>query len=145
MPHKTYSSPSIGDMLNFSKDTGISNNAILPCLFHQPNGNSYLDYRWITLPEFIYASSDAIIYIGTLEFLCAQVPYSMKELVLGTTYALIFLGAYIPFFNALELLYGKRSLNWGSGVINCGFWYFMTKISIVFFAIADICRRYYSS
>ena len=125
--------------LNFSKDVEISKNSTLPCLFHQPTGTSYLDYRWITVPEFIYASSDMIFYIGTLEFLCAQVPYSMKGLVLGTTYA--FLGVFIPSFNALELLYGKRSLNWGSGVISCGFWYFITKISlliaatIVFFII----------
>ena len=119
--------------LSFSKNVGVSNNTTLPCLFHMPNGSSYLDHRWIAVPEFIYVSSDVLIYIGSLEFLCAQVPYSMKGLVLGTTYA--FLGVYIPLFNALELLYGKRSLNWGAGIISCSFWYFMTKISLIIVAI----------
>ena len=119
--------------LSYSKYVGSLNkfNATLPCLFHGPEGflGAYLDYRWTAVSEFLYVTSDLMIYIGCLEFLCAQVPYSMKGLVLGTAYA--FLAVYIPSFNAIKLLYGTKSLNWGSGVISCGFWFYMTKISLL--------------
>ena len=117
--------------LSYSKYVGSSNNTTLPCLFHGPEGflGAYLDYRWTAVSEFLYVTSDLMIYIGCLEFLCAQVPYSMKGLVLGTVYA--FSAVYIPSFNAIKLLYGTKSLNWGSGVISCGFWLFVTKISLL--------------
>ena len=131
--------------LNYSKNVGFSNNATLPCLFNGPDGflGAYLDYRWTALPEFLYVASNLIIYIACLEFLCAQVPYSMKGVVLGTTYA--FLEVCILFLIAIELLYGKKSLNWGSGVISCGFWFFVTKISLLITAtvIFFIVMKYY--
>lgn len=106
--------------------------ASLPCLFHISDGvlGAYVDYRWTTISEFIYAVSDLMIYIACIEFLCAQGPYSMKGLVIGMAYA--FISVYIPVFNyALEALYGKKSLNWGHGAISCGFWSFLTKISLI--------------
>ena len=100
----------------------------LPCLFHGPVGflGAYVDYRWSALPQIMYAASDLMIFIGTLEFICAQVPYSMKGLVLGTTFAL--LGLYLPTFTAMQFIFKKKSVNWGTGVVSCGFWYFLTKL-----------------
>ena len=125
---------------SYSKNTiGISKNATVPCLFHEPDGflGAYIDYRWTALSEFMYVASDLVLYIACLEFLCSQVPYSMKGLVLGTTYA--FLGIYITSFNALEPLYGKKVLNWGNGFINCGFWYILTKLVLLIMAIIVYC------
>ena len=117
----------------------ISNNATIPCLFHEPDGfmGAYIDYRWNALPEFMYVASDLVLYIACLEFLCSQVPYAMKGLVLGLTYA--FLGVYIASFNALEPLYAKKSLNWGNGLINCGFWYIFTKLVLLVVAAVVYC------
>ena len=133
--------------LSYSNNDGFLNNATLPCLFHGPDGflGAYLDYRWTAISEFLYVASDLIIYIGCLEFLCAQVPYSMKGLVLGIAYA--FLAVYIQSFDAIELFYVKKQLNWGSGVISCGFWYFVTKIfllitaTIIFFIVIKCYKK----
>ena len=45
----------------------------------------------------------------------------MRGLVVGIVFAL--LGVYLPIFNAVELIYEKKSLNWATGLISCGFWY----------------------
>ena len=74
-----------------------------------------------------------MIIVAFLEFLCAQVPYSMKGLVTGIAYT--FLVIYIPAFSAIKQIFKKQSVMWGTGVISCGFWYIMTEISLLTIAI----------
>ena len=117
-------------------DGKASINATIQCLFHEPNGflNNYIDHRWTALSSILTASSDLLIYIGTLEFLCAQVPYSMKGLATGIMYA--FLGLYLSLFNAVEAVYTNKSILWSTGIISCGFWYLLTKLCLQLTATA---------
>ena len=119
----------------------------LPCLFHGSLGflGAYVDYRWTVLSEIIFVASDVMIFIGTLEFFCAQVPYSMKGLVLGTIFAL--LGLYLPTFTAMKFIFERKSVNWGTDVVSCGFWYFLTKLflqvitTVILFTMIKLYRK----
>ena len=117
---------------NYLKSSECLKNVTLPCLFMLDESSGflgeYIDYRWLSLPEFIYGASDVLIYIGTLEFLCAQVPYSMKGLMLGFTY--ILLQITVATFSQIQKIFESRAIGWGTGVISCEFWYFITKISL---------------
>ena len=121
---------------NYLKTQHLSN-ATLPCLFHGPPGvlGTYINYT--IFPEVFCVVSDLLIYIGTVEFLCAQVPYSMKGLVVGTVYA--FLGLFISAFSELQQLYMKKSTPWGTGVISCEFWFFTTKIIMLIIGTVIFC------
>ncbi len=116
-------------------------NGTLPCLLYESPqvSGTYVKYMWNILPEFevFCVTSDLLIYIGTLEFLCAQVPYSMKGLVTGTVYAL--LGLYMSAFSELQQFYTTNSTHWGNRVISCEFWFFTTKIAMLTVGIFIFC------
>ena len=124
----------------YNLQTEDLNNGTLPCLLYESPGVSatyYINYTWNIFPEVLSVVSDLLIYIGALEFLCAQVPYSMKGLVTGTVYAL--LAIYISAFSKLQQFYTKKSTHWGSGVISCEFWFFTTKIVMLIIGMLISC------
>ena len=137
-------------MVTISRHNYLENNfsnSTLPCLFQENYRllDPYIDYRWTLIPEFLCAASDVMIYVAALEFLCAQVPYSMKGLMVGFTYT--FLAFFIPTFDAIQKIFELKQLSWGTGVISCGFWYFITKLSlqlisfIIIFGITFKCYK----
>ena len=109
----------------------IDSNSTLLCSFHEPPGvlGTYIDYRWTAILKFLNAVSDILIIIGMLEFYSAQVPYSMKGVLAGIAYSTIVL--YLLVFYAIEKLFEKPSFTWGTGVISCEFWYFVTLLSLL--------------
>ena len=72
-----------------------------------------------------------MMVIGFLEFVSAQVPYSMKGVILGVGYCSVIATAslctvlHIPFQQTLSI--------WGTGVISCGFWYVLLYIILSIF------------
>ena len=124
----------------------LNNNATLLCIFNAPPGflGDYLDHRWTIVPKFMYAASDLMVFVGALEFLCAQVPYSMKGLAMGMVY--LFLGTFILFFDITRHQIFKR-ITWSTGIVSCGFWYFVTKLLllvtllIVFGAVMKLYKK----
>ena len=89
--------------------------------------NDIIDYRWFILVEFLFAASNTILLIGTIEFFCAQVPYSMKGLVAGCYYG--YLGLCVMFNYGLSQIFREKLHIWESNTtFNCGFWYLLTKI-----------------
>ena len=105
-------------------------NYTLHCLFHENSNsltNDIIDYRWFILVEFLFAASGTMLAIGTIEFFCAQVPYSMKGLVAGCYYGCI--GLYIIFNYGLSQAFMAKLQVWESNTtFNCEFWYLLTKI-----------------
>ena len=69
---------------HYIKTDELSGNLTHSCMFQDRFLNlatiSY-DYRYFALPEFIRAISYVMIMVGTIEFLCSQVPYSMKGVI----------------------------------------------------------------
>ena len=53
----------------------------------------------------------------------------VKGLVVGITFALM--AVYESAFNVIEQVYGKKSFTWETGVISCGFWYYLTEIFLL--------------
>ena len=112
-----------------------SSNSTLLCILHTPHKSlnflsATLDYRWLILLEALFGISDTLVAIGTLEFYCAQVPYSMKGLVAGVMYGL--LGFFMMLSQVVLLPFTTKSLEWGTGTLSCGFWYLlMTLIYLV--------------
>ena len=94
----------------YNLQTEDLSNGTLPCLLYESSGVSgtyYINYTWNIFLEVLSVVSDLLIYIiGTLEFLCAQVPYSMKGLVAGTAYALLVI--YVSAFSKLQQFYEKK-------------------------------------
>ena len=112
-------------------DSEISGNSTLQCLFHEPPGflQTRLDNRWKFLSGFLRNIGNAVYLISILEYLCAQVPYSMKGIVAGLFFVCI--GLFLPLFNSFYFVFETTHLTWGTGVISCGFWYFATKICLL--------------
>ena len=112
-----------------------SSNVTLECALNESVGvlGTYIDYRWTALHEIMNAASDLMMMIGGLEFLSAQVPYSMKGLVVGITYSFIIV--YMAGYSTIEIVYASKSFKWGTGVISCSFWYCLTILSLLIIAV----------
>ena len=120
------------------------NNTTILCLFQADSGSlsNTIDNNWFILPQILSTISDLLLVIAMIEFFCAQVPYSMKGLVAGTSYGLLAL--FIALGRVLPLPFIITSLHWGTKTISCGFWYLLMKllflITIVTLSVA--VRRY---
>ena len=113
-------------------DSETSGNSTLQCLFHEPPEflEARLDNRWNILSGFLSNMGDAMYSITILEYLCAQVPYSMKGIVAGLFFACM--GSFLPIFSLVYFVFETTHFtNWGTGVISCEFWYFVTKICLL--------------
>ena len=115
----------------YTETTTHPHNYTLHCLlFHEKSNslmNDIIDYRWSVLVEFLFAASSTMLVIGTIEFFCAQVPYSMKGLVAGCYYGC--LGLCVMFNYGLSQVFRAKLHIWESNTtFNCGFWYLLTKI-----------------
>ena len=123
-----------------------SNDSVtIPCIFYGQSGplNHTHNSRWILLLEFLSITSVLFFYVGSIQFYCAQIPYTMKGLVIGIFYVLS--GLFILFSQALLLPFNAQSLAWGTGTLSCGFWYLITRMAymvIMIIAAALVMRCY---
>ena len=128
---------------NFIMESSV--NETIGCLFQASQSilHNNFSYQLIVLPNVISCVSVLMMYSGAIEFLAAQVPYSMKGLMIGLCYYFLLLstGAWmvitIPFRQYLSL--------WGSGIISCGFWFLLLAgvlQMINFFTLLILKMRY---
>ena len=114
----------------YIETSGLTHNHTIQCLFHPKStslNNVAADYRWFALADYFFALSDTMFIIGTIEFYCAQVPYSMKGLMAGSYYGL--LGLCHMFHYGLSQIFRAKLHIWETKTIfSCGFWYLLTKI-----------------
>ena len=111
----------------------LPHNYTLHCLlnfdekYNSLMNDNIIDYRWSILVVFLFAASSTMLTIGTIEFYCAQVPYSMKGLVAGCYYGCI--GLYIMINYGLSQIFMAKLHVWElNTTFNCEFWYLLTKI-----------------
>ena len=123
-----------------------SNNSVtVPCLFYSLRGplNNAHNSWWIYLLQFLSITSFIFFLIGSIQFYCAQVPYTMKGLVIGIFYGLK--GIFVLLSQALLQPFKTQSLAWGTGTLSCGFWYLITRVVwmvIVIIAAGSVMRCY---
>ena len=67
-------------------------NATIQCKFHENRGllSQSLNYRWLAIPQYLHFISLTFLLTGATEFICSQAPYSMKGVIIGAQYSLIF-------------------------------------------------------
>ena len=122
-------------------------NATIQCIFHEDNGTAALslglDYQWMAIPNILYSLSLMTLSIGALEFVISQTPYSMRGLLVGSTYGMLALFAMLTV--ALSFPFTKMPSIWGSGIISCGFWYtlLLGLVTVVLGSIFGVVIKYY--
>ena len=104
-------------------NTSNQNNATIQCIFYEGDGalSSSLDSQWMSIPNLLFSFSIIALSIGALEFFVSQTPYSMRGLLVGSTYGMVSLFAALTV--AISIPFTKISSLWGTGIISCGFWY----------------------
>ena len=75
----------------------------------------------MVLPNILNSLSVVVLVIVSIEFLCAQTPYSMRGLIFGTVYGCIAMFALVGF--GIAQPFKEKSTIWGTRIISCGFWY----------------------
>ena len=93
-----------------------------------------IDYRLYSIPEVISAISYIMILVGVIGFLCAQIPYSMKGLIVGIFYGSLVLSLVLN----KTIISHMFTLNWeAKAVFSCEFCYLQTKL--IFLSITTMC------
>ena len=108
-------------------------NSTLQCIFSEEKGvlRSDFDTKWMVLPNIFNAISIVTLGIGGIEFMCAQTPYSMKGLMVGTVYGSVVIIAFIGY--GITEPFTRHMITWSTDVISCGFWYLLLVIIVLIF------------
>ena len=122
-----------------------NNNTTAPCLFSSQQLETLkisLNYYWMAIPDFIISVSYAMLYIGSVEYFSAQVPYFMKSLTVGITYSSVFLSGTVWLVLSIPFNTDSLSYKWGA---NCGFWYglLLTIVEATICTILIILTKWY--
>ncbi len=120
-------------------------NATIHCIFLEKHGllSQSFSHEWLAVPEYIHHLSLIFILIGIIEFICSQVPYSMKGVIIGAQYALI-LVLLTPTVVIVALTKVHFSI-WGQRIISCEFWYALVCLAAnfsIFFILTWMAKRY---
>ena len=117
-------------------------NTTLACTFYnaldEPGVNIFItiyDFRLYAIPYVIFSVSYIMILVGVIEFLCAQIPYSMKGVIVG-----LFYGSLVIFYainKGITKIFIATSSVWSgdTSIISCGFWYLLIKIIYVLIVV----------
>ena len=88
-------------------------------------------YNWIMIPEALFAISLSLMGIGGLEFIAAQVPYSMKGVLIGVCLCSVTVTASLNYLSVTVILsLFKQKLYPSTKIISCGFWFELLHIII---------------
>ena len=114
-------------------------NATIQCIFYESHStlSTSFSYHWLAIPNFLQFTSIVFCLIGIIEFISAQVPYSMKGLIIGLLYSLAMFFATAIGLPSL-LLFKHKLSTWGTGTISCGFWYALLVIVVELFICAAL-------
>ena len=111
----------------------------------QKDSYSYIiDTHWVILPNFLIGLSMFLYVLSGIEFICAQVPFNMKGLVLGIGCALFGLGALIN--ASISEVFIKKDYLWKNAPLTSGIlWYLIMEGVIVligFIVLVVIIKMY---
>ena len=117
----------------YMKTEEFTNNT-LACIFHESNPSTTVyNFRFYAITDIISSVSFIMILTGVIEFLCAQIPYSMKGAIVG-----LFYGTLVVFFalnKGTTMIFKATSSVWSDGALfSCGFWYLQIKLMFIFIA-----------
>ena len=124
-----------------SRDHSLTSNVI--CLLVstykdvQLHNTLSVNFKWLALTEVFRGVSVYLLSTSTIEFVCAQTPYSMKGLVSGLIYCLSGFSIIVAACIRLPFRIVK---------VECGVWYYMTVslLSGVMTVVACVVVKWYS-
>ena len=103
-----------------------------------------LSYQWLAIPEYLNFTSLVFLFTGVIEFICSQVPYSMKGIVIGAQYTLGLVCSIPLIIVAFLMLKYDISIK-GNRIIGCDFWYLLICLAanlFNFFILTWMAKRY---
>lgn len=107
--------------------SGYNSTVLNQCFFMQEDqGALMFDSKWMILPNILDSFSLIALYLGAIELICAQTPYSMRGLLSGVTYGSTSLFALIGY--GITQPFRGKLVKWETGVISCEFWYLLLNI-----------------
>ena len=131
MKHEASMIDTINDTMNMTA---------VPCVYQHKYlqvSSSIYDYRLNILAEVLFSTSYATMLIGSVEFLCAQIPYSMKGLTVGIFYSSLVLFLVLNY--GISLTFNETASSWNTETsLSCGFWYLLIKLLMVLIALTAL-------
>ena len=132
------------DIISRHKFLNNEYNSTIRCIFHEHHGmlSQTLNSQWLAIPEYLRFISLTFILTGIIEFICSQVPYSMKGVIMGTQYTL---GTICSAVGIFVVLLEKDLSIFGERTISCEFWYALLMIAVylfLFLILAYMTKRY---
>ena len=120
-------------------------NATMVCMFSASTGYLYGSFNphWIALPDFLQSISMLMMFIGIIEFFSAQVPNSMKGLIIGMGYCSFLLSAIVLY--ALSVPFHLQLSVWRRGTISCEIWFMIIVVAlqVVIFVTLLTLKKFY--
>ena len=109
------------------------NNSMIQCIYYEsPSAlSTSFNYHWMVIPDFVHAISTAMLSIGVVEFVSAQVPYFIKRLIVGMVFCSLALFSAVWY-----VTFTQMPSIWGTGTITCGFWYALLLAVVQMLALA---------
>lgn len=92
------------------------------CALYASDSSYAIDYRYVPIPKLFEGLSKTWLFGSTLEFLCAQSPYSMKGLLFGMLYASCSVFVVLTYVGFLPFHFEVGHINWAKVPMHgCGF------------------------
>lgn len=92
---------------------------------------------FLPIPKVLEAFAKIWLFGSSLEFVCAQSPYSMKSLLFGTWYAVSGVIVLVTFVAFLPFRYHFKNVDWSKTVMSCGL--VLVVVYIVLFFLLLSC------
>ena len=103
-------------------------NNTLVCVLDNDSNITY-DFKFYAISDVVSSASFIMIVVGAIEFVCAQIPYSMKGVIVGLFYFSIVVS--FLFGQGTIFIFEATSSLWSDDVLfGCEFWYLQTKLTI---------------
>ena len=90
------------------------------------SGNSL--YYYVLIPKALECFGKILLFGSSLEFVCAQAPYSMKGLLFGTMFALSGVFLVLAYIGLLPFRVQMSGIHWDNVPMGCGFWFFVAYL-----------------
>ena len=130
------------DIISGHKFLNNEYNSTIWCIFQEHHGilSQTLNIQWLAIPEYLHFISLTFILTGIIdsEFICSQVPYSMKGIMMGAQYTLVTICS-VPIVGVFVVLLEKDLSILGERTISCAFWYALLMIAAYPFLHIPFC------
>lgn len=135
-----------------SMDSSLPSNFSVTCMLEISSGDKLqdsvlsLDFKWIALVKIFDGFSIYCLFTATVEFVCAQSPYSMKGLLGGMIYTLLGLAILLSLGIRYPFKYFHQERFGNNFTFGCGVWYFLSVsvLTTILIIVACAITKWYS-